>query len=204
MSKRAFRVVVLGAVIGLLGVASYALAGGGRDRVVSSVMSGYEENPDISTVAKGTFDVQIGDADTTLTYKLSYSGLEGDVQQAHIHFGKLAINGGISVFLCSNLGNGPTGTQSCPHSGTVRGTLAAANVVGPVGQGIEPQSFAELVAAIRAGHTYANVHSTKWPAGEIRAQIPAETNNRRQDDGKGNGKGKGKDDGKQHSGGDDR
>ena len=133
---------ILGAVIGLLGVASYALAGGGRDHIASSVLSGYEENPDISTVAKGTFDAQIGDADTTITYKLSYSGLEGDVQQAHIHFGKPAINGGISVFLCSNLGNGPTGTPSCPQSGTVRGTLDAADVVGPAAQGIEAQAFA--------------------------------------------------------------
>ena len=24
---------------------------------------------------------------------------------------------------------------------------------------------------MRAGHAYANVHSTKWPGGEIRAQI---------------------------------
>ena len=36
-------------------------------------------------------------------------------------------------------------------------------------------SFDELVAAMRAGHTYVNVHSTgadpEWPGGEIRAQI---------------------------------
>lgn len=196
MSKRAFRLVIVGAVVGLLGVASYALAGGGRDHIASSVLSGYEENPDISTVAKGTFDAQIGDADTTITFKLSYSGLEGDVQQAHIHFGKPAINGGISVFLCSNLGNGPTGTPACPQSGTVRGTLDAADVVGPAAQGIEAQAFAELVAAIRAGHTYANVHSSKWPGGEIRAQIPAEIDMRRHDD-----RGRGKDGDKQQTGG---
>ena len=39
---------------------------------------------------------------TTLFYELTYSGLEGTVQQAHIHFGKRAINGGVSVFLCAN------------------------------------------------------------------------------------------------------
>jgi hypothetical protein len=44
-------------------------------------------------------------------------------------------------------------------------------VVGPSGQGIEPGEFDELVAAVRAGRTYANVHSTKYPAGEIRAQL---------------------------------
>jgi hypothetical protein len=40
-----------------------------------------------------------------------------------------------------------------------------------VSQGIEAGNFAELVAAMRAGHTYANVHTQKWPTGEIRAQI---------------------------------
>jgi CHRD domain len=33
------------------------------------------------------------------------------------------------------------------------------------------EEFAEVVALIRAGKTYANVHSTKFGAGEIRSQI---------------------------------
>ena len=44
-------------------------------------------------------------------------------------------------------------------------------------QGIEAGNFEELAAALRAGHTYANVHSTKWPSGEIRAQINDRANN---------------------------
>ena len=51
------------------------------------------------------------------------------------------------------------------------GTLTAANVVGPAGQGIAAGEFGELIRAIRAGKTYANVHSTKFPGGEIRRQI---------------------------------
>jgi hypothetical protein len=44
-------------------------------------------------------------------------------------------------------------------------------VVGPAGQGIAPGEFAEVIAAIRAGVTYANVHSTRNAPGEIRGQI---------------------------------
>ncbi len=44
-------------------------------------------------------------------------------------------------------------------------------MIGPAGQGIEVGNLAEIVAAMRAGHAYANVHSTKWPGGEIRAQL---------------------------------
>ena len=51
------------------------------------------------------------------------------------------------------------------------GTIRPADVIGPVGQGIDAGQFAELVAAIRAGVTYVNVHSTKYPGGEIRAQL---------------------------------
>jgi hypothetical protein len=58
--------------------------------------------------------------------------------------------------------------------GTVSGTLTAANVLGPAPLGIEPGAFSELVAAIRAGATYVNVHTSKWPAGEIRSQITHE------------------------------
>jgi hypothetical protein len=93
------------------------------------------------------------------------------VLQSHIHFGKPAVNGGISIFLCTNLGNGPAGTQPCPQSGTIRGEADASDVIGPGVQGIAAGEFDEILAAMRAGHAYANVHSQTYPNGEIRAQI---------------------------------
>jgi hypothetical protein len=139
---------------------------------VRDTLTGYEEVPSISTTANGLFEARISNDGSSIEWKLSYSGLEGSVTQAHIHFGQPGVNGGISVFFCSNLGNGPLGTPACPAGPTtLTGTFTAANVVGPEAQGIEPGAFPELVAAIRAGRAYANVHSSKWPGGEIRAQI---------------------------------
>jgi hypothetical protein len=158
-------------VLGALLVVSIAVASGGKKNFNARGLNGYEENLDVSTVASGSFKASVDEDAQTITYELSYSGLEGDVQQAHIHFGKPAINGGISLFLCSNLGNGPAGTPACPQSGTVSRTVPASDIVGPIPQGIEAGNLSELVAAMRAGHAYANVHSTKWPGGEIRAQI---------------------------------
>ncbi len=173
--RRRSVVVAVGLVLGALLVASLAVASGGKKNLRAGDLVGYEENPDISTVASGSFKATIDDAAQTIEYELSYTGLEGTVQQAHIHFGKRAVNGGITVFLCSNLGNGPAGTPPCPPSGTVSRTVVAADVLAPASggtaQGIEAGNFAELVAAMRNGSTYANVHSTKWPGGEIRAQI---------------------------------
>jgi hypothetical protein len=51
--------------------------------------------------------------ETLLSWELEYPPGLG-VTQAHIHFGPGRVNGGIMVFLCSNLGNGPEGTQPCP------------------------------------------------------------------------------------------
>ena len=161
--------VVLG---GLLLVSSLAIAEGGKRKLDGRELVGYQENPDVSTAASGSFKASVDDAAQTIAYTLSYSGLEGTVQQAHIHFGKRAINGGITLFLCGTAGfAGPPGTPTCPQSGTVSRTAGASDIIGPAGQGIEAGAFEELVAAMRAGHTYANVHSTKWPGGEIRAQI---------------------------------
>jgi hypothetical protein len=38
-------------------------------------------------------------------------------------------------------------------------------------QGIEPASFAEILKAMQTGNAYANIHTTRWPGGEIRGQI---------------------------------
>jgi CHRD domain-containing protein len=95
------------------------------------------------------------------------------VTQAHIHFENRTNPGPIVVFLCTNLGNGPVGTQACPAGGgTISGTITPANVGnGAAAQGLAAGEFDELVRAIRAGATYVNVQTTGRPAGEIRAQL---------------------------------
>ena len=164
--------LVLG-VIGVLGLGSYALAGEGSKKVKGD-LSGYEEVPALSTPGSGEFRASIDDSADEISYTLRYGATESPVTQAHIHFGNVSVNAGISVFLCSNLGNGPAGTQACPPAdGTISGTIRPADVIGPAGQGIAAGQFDELLAAIRAGSTYANVHTTGYPSGEIRAQLNA-------------------------------
>ena len=167
----------IGVVAAITLVATGATAGAdgrsdGAPGTLRERLTGYQEDPLVlSTTGRGEFRARIGPGQK-ITYSLRYSALEGTVTQAHIHLGARAQSGGISVFFCSNLGNGPAGTQACPPApATVTGTIRPADVIGPAGQGIEPGQFAELVAAIRAGVTYVNVHSTKYPGGEIRAQL---------------------------------
>jgi len=134
-------------------------------------LDGFEEVPAISTSGSGDFLISINNNETEIAYELSYSDLEGDVTQAHIHLGQAGVNGGVMAFLCSNIG-GPPGTQPCPPSpATVSGTLTASDVIGPAAQGIAAGEIAEMIKAIRTGATYVNVHSTLFPGGEIRGQI---------------------------------
>jgi hypothetical protein len=174
MRKKLVATAFVVGLVAVIGVGSYATADSGKKQLKADGLTGYQENVDVSTVAGGSFEVTLDDDARTLTYTLSYSGLEGNVQQAHIHFGKRAINGGITVFLCGTATSpGPAGTPTCPQEGTVSRTVTAADILSPgtPPQGIEAGNFEELAAALRSGHAYANVHSTKWPGGEIRAQI---------------------------------
>jgi hypothetical protein len=167
------------AVAGALATAAAASAavafagGGGVAPTVQERLSGYQEDPAaISTTGTGTYDAVLDAKADAVTYRLHYSALAGDVTQAHIHLGTRHQSGGIAVFLCSNLGNGPAGTQACPPApATVTGTIRPADVIGPAAQGLAPGAFAELLDAARAGATYVNVHSTLFPTGEIRAQL---------------------------------
>ena len=121
---------------------------------------------------KATMDLKLNRNARAVAYKLSYSDLGTPVTQAHIHFGKVHVAGGIIVFLCSNLGNGPAGTPACPASGgTVTGTLGPASVVGPAVQNIAVGNFDAFVAALESNTAYGNIHTTQFPAGEIRGQV---------------------------------
>lgn len=147
-----------------------ARGGGSTFRVE---LNSYTEVPlALSTPGTGSFRLQIDDRAQQITYRLSYANMSSDVTQAHVHFGSVSQAGGISFFLCSNLGNGPAGTQACPAApGTITGTVTPADVIGPTTQGIAAGEFAEIVKAIRIGLTYVNVHTTTFPPGEIRAQL---------------------------------
>ena len=51
------------------------------------------------------------------------------------------------------------------------GTITAADVVGPTAPGFAVGDITPVIAALRAGVTYANMHTAKFPAGEVRGQV---------------------------------
>ncbi|MDB5770069.1 MAG: hypothetical protein JWM42_443 [Burkholderia sp.] len=164
------------AVVGLSG--SYVSA-----QEFSTRLSGFNEVPAaIFTSGTGKLRLKLDRRDERIDYTLSYSGLTTAVTQAHIHFGKKHVAGGIIAFFCSNLGNGPAGTPVCPSGdGTVSGTITANEVVGQATQNVTAGDFAALVAALTSETGYANVHTSKFAAGEIRGEIRGEDRHRSDD-----------------------
>src|SRR2546426_6162616 len=162
------------ALLAILGVSQPAVADD-EGKAFRATLTGFEETPlTLSSPGPGRLKARIHDHETMISFELHYEGLEGIVQQAHIPLGRPAITGGIVLFLCTNLGNAPTTVptpQACPDAPvTISGTLTAADVVTQGGQGIAADEFAEVVRAIRARATYANVHTTLRPSGEIRGE----------------------------------
>jgi hypothetical protein len=165
----------------ILSAACFALPANAEE--FSAKLSGFQEigplganeTGAILSPAKGTLEVKLNKDAHSAAYTLTYSGFINTVTQAHIHFGKNHVAGGIMVFLCSNLGSGPAGTPACPATGgTVTGTLTPASVVGPAGQGVSVGNFDALVAALESDTAYGNVHTVAFPAGEIRGQVRRE------------------------------
>lgn len=141
-------------------------------RRVRAQLEGTDEVPALSTDGEGVFVGKFSHDREELEYALGYAGLEGSVAQAHLHLGQQGVNGGISIFLCTNLGNGPPDTQACPPApAVIEGTLSSADVLGPDGQGIAPGEWDEVRRAIREGAVYVNVHTDLFPGGEIRGQL---------------------------------
>ena len=164
-----------------LGTATFMLLGAHANaKDFSATFSGFEELGEINaetgaifSPGTATLDLDLDRKAGTITFKLKYSGLTSAVTQAHIHFGKEHVAGGIMVFFCTNLGNGPMGTKPCPTpSGKVTGTITSASVVGITTQNVPVGDFSALVAALVSNTAYANIHTVNFPAGEILRSNP--------------------------------
>jgi CHRD domain len=140
---------------------------------------GFQEVPVVVSAGTGHFKMNIAPGGDSFEFELTYDGLEGTpVTQAHIHVAQRNVNGGIVIWLCSNLASPPTppsppgaAIPTCPLSGPVTGTRTAVDVQPQTTQGISAMELSAVITAIRQGKAYANVHTTASPGGEIRGQI---------------------------------
>ena len=121
----------------------------------TATLTGAAERPNpVTTNATGTARVTFNEATSTFSYTLTVSNITG-VTAAHIHGpATTEVAAGVLVPLTT------------PLTPSVSGTFAAAQVVG--------MTVDALLAEMRAGRTYVNVHTSANPAGAIRGQLVRE------------------------------
>src|SRR5713226_6870305 len=131
-------------------------------------LDAFQETPPKFAIGRGHFVARLTEDGTALEFRLVYSGLTGKANVAHIHSEHFGIAGSVFIFLC-----GGGGKPACPDGtdGEVTGTITAADVMALPAQGLDAGDPESALRAIRSGSTYANVHTTRFPAGEIRGQI---------------------------------
>jgi hypothetical protein len=168
MLKRVGLVVPLLALVAILAGLPATALGQDDGRDFSARLIGVNETPSINTAGTASLRLKLNTTANTIDFTLTYQNLSLAPTVAHIHFAQARVAGGVMVFFC-----GGGGQPACPSttSGTITGTIAAANVQSLPLQGIIAGDMAAVMRAIRAGASYGNMHTTNFPGGEIRGQI---------------------------------
>jgi CHRD domain len=141
----------------------------------------------IFSTGSGRLKLKIDKQNRSIDYELTYNFPDAAatptigtqfVNQAHLHFGQKHTTGGINVWLCQSADNpapaAAAGTPTCPSpSGTVAGTILPAQVLPLAGQGFPAgqDGFDALLEALQNDAIYGNVHTDRFPSGEIRGQF---------------------------------
>ena len=155
MRKRTSVVALVVGAFAVLAIGSHATADSGKkrrrrndERLLEGARAGLLHGGD--RVVRG--DDQPRRASST---RSEYSGLESNVAQAHIHFAPAERQWRRSLRGCAGAAPtspGPAGTPACPGAGrNDRRAREAADVVGPVGQGILAGEFARARRSAASG-----------------------------------------------------
>ena len=132
-------------------------------------LSGPAENPPVPSLATGTGVVIFDLAAHTMAINFSFAGLVGTSTVAHIHCCVDAPgNAGVATATPSFPGF-PVGVSGGSYSNLFDTSIASSfNAAFVTSSGSVALAESRLFAGLSAGRAYLNIHSTRYPAGEIR------------------------------------
>jgi len=162
--KRSVIVLLLGACLFLAAVPT-VWAQGGQNRNFTAHLSGGQEVPSADTNATGQAIFKLSKDGTRLDYRVIVANIE-NVTMAHIHLAPAGANGPVVVWLYPE-GPPPQRIEGRTQGTLAQGTITEGDLVGP----LAGQRLADLLDELVAGNAYVNVHTSQYPAGEIRGQI---------------------------------
>ncbi len=163
---RHWKIIAIVSPLVVLAVFSAAALADDEGHGFSATVTGYREVPAVNSTATGSFTAVVSSDQSSVTYTLTYSGFSSAPTAAHLHFAQKGVAGGVVAFLC-----GGGGKPDCPTTGSVSGTITAADIQAVPAQGIAAGDLASVLRAMRAKRIYVNVHSANFPNGEIRGQV---------------------------------
>lgn len=159
--------------LGAVGLLTTAASADESTLNMRASLSGFNEVPPKATDGTGTFKAKASNGGIDFT--LTYSGLTTPAFMAHYHFAQRGVNGAVFIWLCGNPATTPA-HKACPLGNTsqpetVTGHITAADIQGVPDQNLSPMDMATALRIIEAGDAYVNVHTSKFPGGEIRGQV---------------------------------
>lgn len=174
------------AVVGLMVVAlviTFTVRGDEDDVIrFRTRLTGFGEVPPKLANGSGTFNGKLSADGQSISWTLTWTGLTGAAQVAHIHFGQPQNTGTPVVFFCGG-GNRPAACPDGPgHSGSLSGTFDFHDVVAVPSQNVSAGDFAGFVKILRAHLGYANIHTPQFGGGEIRGQVSVRQGDEDEDD----------------------
>ncbi len=125
-------------------------------QVFTATLSGAQQVPAVATPGTGTATIVYSPDQSTITVNISSTGLEAAITAQHVHVGAAGTNGPVAQD--ANGSNIQFGTAN-PATGAFTVDNSTAH---------NPGGF---VSQLLAGNTYANVHTSAFPGGEIRGQF---------------------------------
>lgn len=153
----------------MLFTTSLASASQSDERNFVANLRGDAERPNpVDTDAGGLAVFHLNQEGTELRYLVVVTNLE-NATQSHIHCGSADVAGPVVAFL---FGFDPVGVTV--NGVLAKGTITAANVIPRPDSPACPggvANFDDLIAKMRSGDAYVNVHTIAFPAGEIRGQL---------------------------------
>ena len=143
-----------------------SLKSGKSGKNYTAHLSGDEEVPTpAETNATGQAIFNLRNNGTELHYKLIVANIE-DVFMSHIHLAPAGANGPVVVWLYPSAP--PPQLIPGPSNGVIaEGIITSDDLVGP----LTDMELSDLIDYFNSGGCYVNVHTSAFPAGEIRGQI---------------------------------
>ncbi len=156
------RLVFVVAVLGMLGLLAPASSAVGPDPVLKvragAALDGGQEVPPVATGMTGVIKVKA--TSERFRFKLMVAKNSNEIFAAHLHCAPPGSNGPVGITLF-------TGSFTAAQGKVAGGTLTSPDP----GNGCGWADLGDAAAAVAAGETYVNVHTSAVPSGEIRGDV---------------------------------